>query len=270
MTSPDDELQVHAKRLREHRGMDAAQLRRQYDDMGAVNYPDDAVVVLLAEVAAAEQRGAEKAQIAIWAIAREYLPAAIGFNTLPEIMRGIARQRDAQREIKDHLADTARKLTERVEAAEVALAAEYQRGRRDALIGAHRELREQALNDWGDPSYRHAIEWAAEHLGAQAREAISTGGSTQTIWDEVAAERARAHAKHGDRSMESADPSDPTGHRYRILCEEIGEVAKEFNDAANDERSVDLDALRKELIQVSAMAGAWADAIPVHAGEVDQ
>jgi hypothetical protein len=79
------------------------------------------------------------------------------------------------------------------------------------------------------------------------------------IWDEVRAERERAHAKHGETSMESAGAHDPTGRRLRILVEEVGEVAKEFNDADHDQRPVDLALLRKELIQVSAMAGAWAD-----------
>ncbi len=82
-----------------------------------------------------------------------------------------------------------------------------------------------------------------------------------TIWAEVAAERARAHAKHGDTSMESADPRDPTGRRFRILVEEVGEVGQEWNDAEHDGRPVDLARVRKELIQVAAMAGAWADAI---------
>jgi hypothetical protein len=66
-------------------------------------------------------------------------------------------------------------------------------------------------------------------------------------------------AKHGDTSMESAPADDPTGRRLRILLEEVGEVAQEFNDAEHERRPVDLGRVRKELIQVSAMAGAWAD-----------
>lgn len=81
------------------------------------------------------------------------------------------------------------------------------------------------------------------------------------VWDEVAAERARAHAKHGDTSMESAPPDDSVGRRLRVLLEEVGEVAKEFNDAENERRPVDRAKLRAELIQVAAMAGAWADAL---------
>lgn len=81
---------------------------------------------------------------------------------------------------------------------------------------------------------------------------------SEDIFDEVRAERTRAHAKHGDTSMESSGPD--TLRRLAILSEEVGEVAREFNDAEHDGRSVDLVKLRKELIQVAAMAGAWADA----------
>jgi hypothetical protein len=80
-----------------------------------------------------------------------------------------------------------------------------------------------------------------------------------SIWAEVAAERARAHAKHGDGSMEALHPEHPL--RLSILMEEVGEVAREFNDAALGNRPVDHGALRAELIQVAAMAGAWADVL---------
>lgn len=80
------------------------------------------------------------------------------------------------------------------------------------------------------------------------------------IWPEVQAERLRAHAKHGVTSMESTPATDPTGRRFRILVEEVGEVGKEFNDAEHECRPVDLALLRNELIQVAAMAAAWADA----------
>jgi NTP pyrophosphatase (non-canonical NTP hydrolase) len=84
---------------------------------------------------------------------------------------------------------------------------------------------------------------------------------SQDIWSEVKAERARAHAKHGEKSMEAAPWT--AERRLRILLEELGEVAKEFNDADLDNREPDADAVRKELIQVAAMAGAWADVVPV-------
>ena len=81
----------------------------------------------------------------------------------------------------------------------------------------------------------------------------------EDIYAEVRAERERAHAKHGDKSMESWAASDYA--RLSILMEEVGEVAREFNDAEIGERDMDLTAVRAELIQVAAMAVAWADAI---------
>lgn len=77
------------------------------------------------------------------------------------------------------------------------------------------------------------------------------------IYAEVKAERERAHAKHGDKSMESERPD--AEKRLRILMEEVGEVAREFNEADIHDRPVDLALLRSELIQTAAMATAWAD-----------
>jgi NTP pyrophosphatase (non-canonical NTP hydrolase) len=78
------------------------------------------------------------------------------------------------------------------------------------------------------------------------------------IWDEVQAERDRAHAKHGDTSMEALPVDDLT--RLTVLMEEVGEVAREFNEARHHP-PLDRGRLRKELIQVAAMAGAWADVL---------
>lgn len=77
------------------------------------------------------------------------------------------------------------------------------------------------------------------------------------IYREIDAERRRAHAKHGPKSMESAAPHDMK--RLRILMEEVGEVAREFNEADIADRPLDLVATREELIQVAAMAAAWAE-----------
>lgn len=85
-----------------------------------------------------------------------------------------------------------------------------------------------------------------------------------TVYEEIAAERARAHAKHGDNSMESHSPQDY--HRLAILTEEVGEVAREFNEAEIRGTDIDLMALRTELIQVAAMAAAWADVIETTPG----
>lgn len=86
-----------------------------------------------------------------------------------------------------------------------------------------------------------------------------------TIWDDMAAERKRAHALHGAKSMEHRAPADES--RLRILTEELGEVAREFNEAELDGRPVDLFNLRDELVQLGAMAAAWADVLPRDAAE---
>lgn len=77
------------------------------------------------------------------------------------------------------------------------------------------------------------------------------------IYAEVSAERERAHAKHGRTSMESQPADAPM--RLSILMEEVGEVAKEFNEGRHRGEGPDLAALRAELIQVAAMSSAWAD-----------
>lgn len=92
--------------------------------------------------------------------------------------------------------------------------------------------------------------------------------STVEIAGEIVDERIRAHRKHRDHSMEAWPAVAP--ERYLILAEEVGEVAKEFNDATVEGRLIDLVALRKELIQVATMAVAWVDAadrVPTGEGE---
>jgi hypothetical protein len=79
------------------------------------------------------------------------------------------------------------------------------------------------------------------------------------IYGAVAAERKRAHDKHGEKSMEGVGIAHEK--RLRILLEEVGEVAKELNDAEVEERPVILIDLHAELVQVAAMACAWADGI---------
>lgn len=76
---------------------------------------------------------------------------------------------------------------------------------------------------------------------------------------EIDAERARAHAKHGDKSIEAWPAFDL--NRYPILGEEVGEVAKEFCEAAIEERPVDAAKLRAELLQVASVAIGWIAAI---------
>lgn len=81
-----------------------------------------------------------------------------------------------------------------------------------------------------------------------------------TIYDEIQAAREAAHAKHGAQSIEGIVPKD--SRWLSILVEEVGEVAHELTyDATGD--------LRKELIQVAAVAAAWVDAIDRDAAHRD-
>jgi NTP pyrophosphatase (non-canonical NTP hydrolase) len=75
----------------------------------------------------------------------------------------------------------------------------------------------------------------------------------------VQAEATRAYLRHGANSMLNRFQSDE--RRLAILTEEVGEVARELNEAAIHERPVDGDLLVKELIQVAAMAASWVEAI---------
>ena len=107
-------------------------------------------------------------------------------------------------------------------------------------------------------------------MAASAAAITDAGQPYRTVWDEVQAERERAHRKHGDTSMEAQPPT--AWLRLAILMEEVGEVAKVYNDARHRAQSLGWDEadmfgkgeraeLRAELIQVAAMAGAWADAL---------
>jgi NTP pyrophosphatase (non-canonical NTP hydrolase) len=79
------------------------------------------------------------------------------------------------------------------------------------------------------------------------------------VYDDVHKERERAHAKHGAKghSREAAAWTDREW--LPILMEEVGEVAHEltYDTVYVDARL----ALRKELVQVAAMACAWIDRI---------
>lgn len=77
----------------------------------------------------------------------------------------------------------------------------------------------------------------------------------------VHTERERAHAKHGITSMRHQGPLDE--RRYRILVEEVGEVAQVWNDHDHGKvsRQMLADTIIDELVQVAAMASDWAAAI---------
>lgn len=75
----------------------------------------------------------------------------------------------------------------------------------------------------------------------------------------IQAEATRARLKHGEHSMLGAQVSND--RRLAILTEEVGEVARELNDAEIEGRPVDRDKLVKELIQSAAMCASWVEAL---------
>lgn len=87
------------------------------------------------------------------------------------------------------------------------------------------------------------------------------------VYHEVHAERVRAHIKHGEAGNSREDAHWANAEWLPILTEELGEVAHELTyDVAVGLGQLDGEAgvkarLRKELVQVAAMACAWIDAI---------
>ena len=79
---------------------------------------------------------------------------------------------------------------------------------------------------------------------------------------EVCSERKRAHLKHGESSMVNKAWNNPIF--LSVLLEEVGEVAKALNNhwiPLTNQPSKLAEELRKELIQVQAMAEEWTAAI---------
>ena len=113
--------------------------------------------------------------------------------------------------------------------------------------------------DWCDSTHPNCTAAGPHAKGTNAIHNPPT--QPLTIYDEIRAERARARTKHGTTSMESMPVDDPDGARRDILIEELGEVSREYNEARHENRPVDLSHLRVELIQLAAMATAWADQI---------
>jgi DNA repair exonuclease SbcCD ATPase subunit len=79
-------------------------------------------------------------------ILNQSVPMAIGHNTIPRMVQGLVNQRNNFKDERDHLADTARKLTHRAEAAESRVAqlttehTETYAQQRAKLVQAHNEL----------------------------------------------------------------------------------------------------------------------------------
>lgn len=67
--------------------------------------------------------------------------------------------------------------------------------------------------------------------------------------------------REGRFAYTCADPELTHGQKLAVLIEEVGEVARAISedaDVAHDKHGVEL---RKELIQVAAVAAAWAESL---------
>jgi NTP pyrophosphatase (non-canonical NTP hydrolase) len=73
------------------------------------------------------------------------------------------------------------------------------------------------------------------------------------FFSDAFAELKSARAKFPGEEREYAHESF-----LRVVVEEVGECARELNEAADHGRPVDVALLRGELVQVSAMAARWA------------
>lgn len=76
------------------------------------------------------------------------------------------------------------------------------------------------------------------------------------IHDAIDAEFARAYAKHSGKTPRSWSVGDATS--LIVLVEEVGEVARALTYDEGDQ-----EQLVAELIQVAAMAAAWAERLEI-------
>ena len=81
----------------------------------------------------------------------------------------------------------------------------------------------------------------------------------QDVCAEIQAERWRQECKvqTGRIPWDCADPAVDDDRKLAVLAEEVGEVARAL---------IEGDGLRAELIQVAAVALAWAESFPEAAG----
>jgi hypothetical protein len=88
----------------------------------------------------------------------------------------------------------------------------------------------------------------------------------KAVLDEVLAERLRQEQllAAGKFSWTCADPRVPDPLKLTVLAEEFGEAAREVCEAIDPAKRAPIETaqrLRKELIQIAAVAVAWAEAI---------
>lgn len=81
---------------------------------------------------------------------------------------------------------------------------------------------------------------------------------TYAIVERIMDERRRQTklVRAGKIEFDLAQPSTPVGMKLAVLMEEVGEVAHEVNE--NTPSPADL---KEELIQVAAVAAAWAESL---------
>lgn len=75
------------------------------------------------------------------------------------------------------------------------------------------------------------------------------------VGNEIVEERFAQEAKFGETGETCANPAMDRGTKMFVLMEEVGEVAR----AVLEDEPV--EDLRKELIQVAAVAAAWAESL---------
>ena len=87
------------------------------------------------------------------------------------------------------------------------------------------------------------------------------GDDTVTILDMVATERGRQEflKSQGKFTYTCADKEMTHAEASTVLQEEVGEVAHEVNEGIGPDRYIDKRRLLKELIEVAAVAVAWAE-----------
>lgn len=80
---------------------------------------------------------------------------------------------------------------------------------------------------------------------------------------EMVSERARQETLRaaGKFPFTCAAAGVPHAHRFAILSEEVGEIARHVTEGLIEAERVDQDKLREELIQVAAVCCAWAEGI---------
>lgn len=95
---------------------------------------------------------------------------------------------------------------------------------------------------------------------------------TNRVLAEVYRERERQEQKCAMNGWTScSDLRTPDGMRLAILGEEFGEVATTLiDDDGTPDDFADLIARRAELVQVAAVAVAWAEAVDRQLGELSQ